>query len=137
MVDWLWVKKIIYPPVKSFLYKIGDVICIFNIPDLQMEFYDLDGNFSYKVRLKMDPDVKVRWTYEILVDPVTLKVFTPYVNSGMIGLYEIDLNTGDLSRVLSVYHPFPKKLIAYENYLYYIYNDRDLQNNTMLFRQHM
>ncbi len=137
MVDWLWVKKIIYPPVKSFLYKIGDVICIFNIPDLQMEFYDLDGNFSYKVRLKMDPDVKGRWTYEILVDPVTLKVFTPYINSGMIDLYEIDLNTGDLSRVLSVYHPFPKKLIAYENYLYYIYNDRDLQNNTMLFRQHM
>jgi len=137
MVDWLWIKKIVYPPVKSFLYRIGDFICIFNTPDRQMEFYDLDGNYSYKVELKLDLSGEGRWTYEILADPVTLKVYTPYLKNGIVTLYEIDLNTGGLTRILSVVDPFPQKLRVYEDYLYYIYDNRDLQNNTMLFRQHL
>jgi len=136
-VEWYWVRKIIYPPVKSFLYRIGEFICIFNTPNKQMEFYDLEGNYSYKIELKLYNAGEGKWTNDILVDGVTLKVFTTYLKNGIISLYEIDLNTGELTKDLSVFHLFPQKLRIYDNYLYYLYDDPQLPDNKMLFRQRL
>ena len=134
-VDWYWIRKIIYPPVKSFLYRIGEFICIFNTPNRQMEFYDLQGNYSYKIELRLHDAGEGRWTNDILIDGVTLKVYTTYLKNGTLGLYEIDLNTGELTRILSVFHLFPQKLRIFDNYLYYLYDDPQLPDNKMLFRQ--
>jgi hypothetical protein len=136
-VEWYWVRKIIYPPVKSFLYRIGEFICIFNTPNKQMEFYDLEGNFSYKIELKTDNAGGGRWTNEILIDGITLKVFTTYLKNGVISLYEIDLNTGMLTKVLSTFHYFPQKMRISDNYLYYLYDDPISPDNKMLFRQRL
>ena len=136
-VEWYWVRKIIYPPIKSFLYRVGEFICIFNVPDKQMEFYDLEGNYSYKIELKTDHAGEGRWTNDILIDGITLKVFTTYLKNGILNLYEIDLNTGTLTKTLSSFHLFPQKLRIYDNYLYYLYDDPISPDNKMLFRQRL
>jgi hypothetical protein len=134
--EWTWVKKILYPPLKSFLYRIGEFICVFNLPNRQMEFYDLDGNYSYKIELKTDVE-DGKWTYDILSDVTTLKVYTTYLKNGMMNLYEIDLNTGILTKIITCFHPYPQKPRIYENYLYYLYDDPILPDNKMLFRQRL
>jgi hypothetical protein len=134
-VEWYWVRKIIYPPIKSFLYRIGEFICIFNTPSRQMEFYDLEGNYSYKIELKTNHAGEGRWTNDILIDGITLKVFTTYLKNGILNLYEIDLNTGQLTKILSTFHYFPQKLRISDNYLYYLYDDPISPDNKMLFRQ--
>jgi hypothetical protein len=136
-VEWYWIRKIIYPPIKSFLYRIGEFICVFNTPNKQMEFYDLQGNYSYKIELKLHNTGEGRWTYDILIDGVTLKVFTTYLKNGVISLFEIDLNTGELSKALSVMHLYPQKMRIFDNYLYYLYDDPQLPDNKMLFRQRL
>jgi hypothetical protein len=136
-VEWYWVRKIIYPPIKSFLYRIGEFICIFNTPNKQMEFYDLAGNYSYKIELITDHAGGGRWTNDILIDDITLKVFTTYLKNGILTLYEIDLNTGTLTKVLSTFHYFPQKLMISDNYLYYLYDDPIAPDNKMLFRQRL
>jgi hypothetical protein len=137
MDSWYWAKKVVYSPVKSFLYRIGEFICIFNTPNKIMEFYDLEGNFSYKIELKTDNAGGGRWTNDILIDGITLKVFTTYLKNGVISLYEIDLNTGMLTKVLSTFHYFPQKLRISDNYLYYLYDDPISPDNKMLFRQRL
>jgi hypothetical protein len=47
--EWSFTHKILYRPVKSALYIINNFVCIFDIPSKQLEFYDPDGNFSYKL----------------------------------------------------------------------------------------
>jgi len=136
-IEWYWVRKIAYPPIKSFLYRIGEFICIFNTPNKQMEFYDLEGNYSYKIELKTDHAGEGRWTNDILIDDVTLKVFTTYLKNGILNLYEIDLNTGMLKKILSSFHLFPQKLRISDNYLYYLYDDPISPDNKMLFRQRL
>ena len=136
-VEWFWVRKIIYPPIKSFLYRIGEFICVFNIPNKQMEFYDLDGNYSYKIELKVDHAGEGRWTNDILTDGVTLRVYTSYLKNGIVNLYEIDLNTGALTKSLSTFHYYPQKMRISDNYLYYLYDDPETPDNKMLFRQRL
>jgi hypothetical protein len=132
---WNWVKKVVYTPIKSFLYRIGEFLCIFNIPNQQMEFYDLEGDFSYIIALETDHAGEGRWSNDILIDAKTLKVFTTYLKNGYMSLYEINLNTGALTKKVTSYHAFPQKPTIYDNYLYYLYDDPDLPDNKMLFRQ--
>jgi hypothetical protein len=132
---WNWVKKVVYCPLKSFLYRIGDFLCIFNIPEKRMEFYDLQGNFSYIIQLEMDHVSEGRWTNDILIDESTRKVFTTYSRNGLANLFEIDLNTGSLTKKLTSFYPFPQKMTLYNDYLYYLYDDPVAPDNKMLFRQ--
>jgi hypothetical protein len=102
-----------------------------------MEFFDLDGNFSYKIELKTDHAGEGRWTNDILIDETTLKVFTTYLKNGILNLYEIDLNTGMLEKAISTFHTYPQKLRISGNYLYYLYDDPISPDNKMLFRQRL
>lgn len=135
--EWHWIRKIIYPPIKSFLYRIGEFICIFNTPNKQMEFYDLQGNYSYKIELKLPASGEGRWTNDILIDNITLKVFTTYLKNGLLSLHEIDLNSGELTKTITVEHLYPQKLRVFDNYLYYLYDIPVSPDNKMLFRQHL
>jgi len=135
--DWMWIRKIIYTPIKSFLYKIGDFICIFNTPNKQMEFYDLAGNYSYKLQLKADNAGEGRWTNDILIDEINLKVYTTFLKNGVNALYEIDLNTGELTKIMSIFHYFPQKIRIHDGYVYYLYDDPQDPDNKMLFRQRL
>jgi hypothetical protein len=134
-VTWNYVHKILYRPVKSALYRIGDYICIFNTPDRQIEFYDLTGNFSYKLAVKTGDVRDGRWTNDIVVDEMSGKVFTTFVSNGQYGLYEIDLNSGILNKRQALFHYFPEKIRVYNDFIYYLYNVPGDPDNKMLYRQ--
>ena len=134
-VTWNYVHKILYRPVKTFLCRIGDYICIFNTPLRQIEFYDANGNFSYKLALKIDNVKDGRWTNDIMIDERSEKIFTTFVSNGLYNLYEIDMNSGILKKRLTIFHYYPEKIRVYNYFVYYLYNVSGDPDNKMLYRQ--
>jgi len=134
-VTWNYVHKILYRPVKTALYRIGEFTCIFNIPERQMEFYDNEGSFSYKLALKIENVNDGRWTNDILPDERTGKIFTAFISNGHYSLYEIDLNSGILKKQLTLFHYYPQKVRVYNNFVYYLYDKSGEPDNKMLYRQ--
>ncbi|MCK9218786.1 MAG: carboxypeptidase-like regulatory domain-containing protein [Bacteroidales bacterium] len=134
-VTWNYVQKILYRPIKTTLYKTGNYICIVNTPDHQMEFYDLEGNYSYKIGMKTDSILAGRWSQEILVDDATSRIYTYYIKNGIFLVYRIDQNTGSLKIVATASHPYPQKLRIYNNWLYYLYDFPGSPDNKIMFRQ--
>jgi len=134
-VTWNYIHKILYRPVKTALYRIGEFTCILNTPDRQIEFYDFEGSFSYKLALRVDRVRDGRWTNDIVIDEVTKKVYTTFISNGQCNLYQIDLNSGDLKKRLTLFHDFPEKVRVYDSSVYYLYDVPGEQDNKMLFRQ--
>ncbi len=136
-VSWNYANKILYRPVKTALYRIKGYTCIFNIPDRNMEFYDDEGNFSYKLAILTEVVQSGRWTQEILTDDITHHVYTSFINNGIVTIYEIDLNSGSLKKKTTLHHSFPQKLIIHDGLVYYLYDVRGEADNKMLFRQYI
>ena len=134
-VTWSYVHQILYRPIKTSLYQIGNYICIFNTPDRQMEFYDSAGNFSYKLSLNIEKLKDGRWTNDILVDGATGKVYTTFFRNGRCSVYQIDLNSGNLRKRLSLIHDYPEKVRVYGDCIYYMYNLPGDPDNKMLYLQ--
>jgi hypothetical protein len=134
-VTWNYVHKILYRPVKTALYLIGDYTCIFNTPAQQIEFYDGKGNFSYKLALKTDLVKEGRWTGEVMVDDRSGKVYTTFLQNGTIHVFEININSGLLKKCISLAHSFPQKIKVYNNFIYYLYDVSGDPDNKMLYRQ--
>jgi hypothetical protein len=134
-LTWNYVHKILYRPIKTALYQIGDFTCIFNTPEEQMEFYDSTGNFSYKLALKIDKIRDGQCTNEILTDVTSDKAFTTFVSNGQYSLYEIDLNSGMMKKRLTLFHYYPKKVRVYNNFVYYLYDVPGNPDNKKLYRQ--
>jgi len=133
-VTWNYVHKILYRPIKTALYKIGNFICIFNTPERQMEFYDLGGVFSYKLALKIENVNDGRWTSDIIIDEQSEKIYTTFVSNGQYSLYEIDLNTGMLRKKLTLFHYYPEKVRVARDFVYYLYDVASDPDNKMLYR---
>lgn len=136
-VTWNYIHKILYRPIKTALYKIGDFICIFNTPEQQMEFYDLEGNFSYKLALQIDQVTFGKWTGDILIDEQSGKIYTHFVSNGQYTLYRIDLNTGLLKKRLGLFHYYPEKIRVNNDFVYYLFDVSADPDNKMLFRQEL
>ena len=136
-VTWNYVHKVLYRPVKAMLAQVGSYICIFNNPARQVEFYDPEGNFSYKLSLQVDQVNDGRWTQEIAIDKTSEKAYTTFLRNGICTVYKINLNTGALVRELSLSHPFPEKVRINNGWVYYLYDLSAEADNKMLFRQKM
>ncbi|MDP1621836.1 MAG: carboxypeptidase-like regulatory domain-containing protein [Bacteroidales bacterium] len=134
-VAWNFVHKILYRPIKTSLYRIGDYTCIFNTPEKQMEFYDISGNYSYKLAIHTDKVNDGRWTNDILIDEITGKAYTVFIRNGTYTIYRIDLNNGLLKKRLSLFHLYPRKVRIYDDRVYYLYDVAGDPDNKMLFRQ--
>ncbi len=135
--EWNWVHKILYRPMKTALYVIGDFICIFDIPARELEFYDMQGNFSLMLKLNVDVIKEGKWTGDIFLDETQSKVYTTFQKSTGSGLYRIDLNTGDLHKVLTIKHPFPQKIKIYKEQIYYLYDVHGNPDEKTLYRQNL
>jgi hypothetical protein len=133
--EWNFVQKILYKPVKTELYKIGNFICIFDIPESQIEFFDLKGNFSYKLQMKAEKSGEGRWTGDIIVDESDSRVYTTWVRNGTCTLFRVDLNSGELKKQIALEYPFPEKVRVYNNFVYYLYDIPGDPDNKMLYRQ--
>jgi hypothetical protein len=133
-VDWTYVHKILYKPVSSALCKIGDFICIFNTVDRTIEFYKMDGIFAFKLQLMINKIKEGNWSKSIFIDEEKSKVYTTFVQNGYDFLYAIDLNTGELKKVLSIAHLYPEKLEIHDGYVFYLYHEGGSGDNKELFR---
>ncbi|MCX6246375.1 MAG: carboxypeptidase-like regulatory domain-containing protein [Bacteroidetes bacterium] len=134
---WNFTHKTLYRPIKTALYRIGDFICIFNIPAKELEFFDLEGHFSYKLKISIDEIKDGRWSGDIFLDESQSKVYTSFLKSSGTGLYRIDLNTGELHKILSLIHPYPQKIRIYKDQVYYLYDILGDPDNKTLFRQNL
>jgi len=134
-VTWNYVHKILYRPIKTMLYRVGNYTCIFNTPERQIEFYDNSGNFSYKLSLMIGKVNDGRWTNDIITDDRNGKVFTTFVSNGRYTLYEINLNSGMLMKKLTLFHYYPEKVRVNDNFVYYLFDVSSDPDNKMLYRQ--
>jgi hypothetical protein len=135
--NWNWVHIALYRPVKTALYIINKFVCIFDIPAKQLEFYDTAGNFSYKLKLNIEAVRDGKWSEDIFLDENSSKVYTTFQKSAGTGLYRIDLNTGDLHKILTLTHPYPRKIRIYKDQVYYMYDILGDPDNKTLFRQNL
>jgi hypothetical protein len=135
--EWNWIHKALYRPMKTALYRVNDFICIFDIPQKQLEFFDPDGNFSYKLKINITPVKDGKWSGDIFLDENLSKVYTTFLRSSSTGLYQLDLNTGDLKKILTLRHPFPQKIRIYQGWIYYLYDVHNDPENKALFRQEL
>jgi hypothetical protein len=134
-VDWNYIHKIIYRPIKTALYLIGGYICIFNTPEREMEFYDREGNYSYKLALRISEVDDGRWTNEVIIDESTGRVYTTFLRNGVCSLYRIDLNNGMLTKQLSMVFPFPQKVRVCKGFVYFLYDVPGSPDNKLVYRQ--
>ncbi len=135
--EWNFTHKVLYRPLKTALYKIGNFICIFDIPAKQLEFFDTEGNFSYKLKINIDLIKDGRWSGDIFLDENQSKVYTTFLKSTGTGIYRIDLNTGDLHKILTLMHPYPQKIRIYKDRVYYMYDVLGDPDNKTLYRQQL
>lgn len=134
-VTWNYVNKILYRPVNTALYAIGEYICIFNTPAREVEFYDGQGRYSYKLALRVDEAAEGRWTGEVLADAATGRVYTTFLRNGSCSLFQIDLNNGSLKKRITLEHSFPRKVRVWNGWAFYLYDVAGDPDNRMLFRQ--
>lgn len=135
--EWNFTQKVLYRPVKTALYIINKFVCIFDIPAKQLEFYDTVGNFSYKLKINIEEIKDGRWSGDIFLDENQSKVYTTFLKSTGTSLYRIDLNTGDLHKLLTLIHPYPQKIRIYKDQVYYMYDVLGDPDNKTLYRQNL
>jgi hypothetical protein len=135
--EYSFTSKILYRPVKSALYIVDKYVCIFDVPGKQLEFYDTAGNFSYKLKINTDLIRDGRWSGDIFLDDKQEKVYTTFDKSSGTGLYRIDLNSGDLHKVVALTHPYPRKIRIYKDKIYYMYDVLGDPDNKVLYRQNL
>jgi len=133
-VDWSYVHKILYRPISTALCKIGDFICIFNTVAGTIEFYKIDGSYAFKLQLLIKNIKEGNWSKDIYIDEGKSKVYTTFIQNGYYFLYTVDLNTGELKKVLSIAHLYPEKLQIHDGYVYYLYHEAGSGDNKELFR---
>jgi hypothetical protein len=135
MVEWQWVRRILYKPNKSVLQKIGDTISVFNVTDGSIELFDLNGKYVSSLEITNLESVEGDWTREIYVDQSSHSVYTSFIKNGLFTIYGIDLEKGDLERIARTSHAFPQKVSIHEKHLYYMYDTPGEGDNVRLFRQ--
>jgi hypothetical protein len=136
-VTWNFAHKILYRPLKSSLFTVKGYTAIVNVPGSQIEFYDGDGNYSYKLHIETEGVTDGRWTGEVFPDKRTGKVYTTYLRNGILSLFRIDLNTGKLIKSIQIVHLYPQKVKIANGFVYYLHDDDRIPDNTVLIRQQL
>jgi len=135
IAEWVWVNKILYKPNVSVLHKFGDTIAIFNTTIGTLELYDLNGFPISETIMPVQQKGDEKWTKEIYIDAIAHIPYTSFIKNGRFMLYRINLNTGELKRVLATSHIFPQKIRIQNNFIFYLYNIPGAGDNKHLFRQ--
>jgi hypothetical protein len=135
MVDYAFIRQIVYKPNASVLEKIGDTLAVFNTTDGTIDLYNLNGMYISGLKLPLRQSNEEKWTREIFVDQIAHIPYTTFIKNGRSVLYRIDLNNGELNFALSTNHIYPRKLRIHDNFLFYLYDLPGTGDNKHLFRQ--
>jgi hypothetical protein len=134
-VDYWWIKKILYRPNTSSLHKVDEHLCVFNSVEHTLELFTLSGDLTAKLLIPTEEKSDSKWTTEIYIDRIEHKVYTSFLKGGRFTLFRVDLNTGDLKRILSAVHAFPDKVRVHDGFLFYLYDVPGIEDNKHIFRQ--
>jgi hypothetical protein len=135
MVEYVWVRTILYKPNRSVMFQIGDSLCVFNVTEGIMELYDMEGSFVNKLSLPIEKSMEGEWTQDVHIDAMEHQAFTSSMKNGHMILYQVDLQTGALHRMLKTIHAFPEKVNVYGGYLLYLYDKPWEGDEKYLYRQ--
>ena len=93
------------------------------------------GELTSKLKMPVHDIHEGSWTTEIYIDNIDHKAYTSFLTKGgNFTLYRINLNTGELKRILSADHGFPQKVSIHHNFLYYVYDTPGEGDNQRLYR---
>lgn len=133
--------NIIFPVIKTK----DNNIAFFNFGNDVIELMNKDGeilktvpiSFHKESVLKPDTispvrlfDSGWRWGHMILVDELNRDIYTTYLNSGMIRINRINLETGKLNPGTVIPFPFPEKIEIYNGEVYFL--NKGLNGNWVL-----
>jgi len=136
VVGWQWLKKIVFTANTSSLHRIDDVLGVFNTTKYTLDLYTMNGLFFSKLKMPVEDINEGRWTTEIYVDNIDHNAYTSFLTmGGYFTLYQINLNTGELKRILSAEQGFPQKVRIHRHFLFYLYDIPGEGDNKYLFRQ--
>jgi hypothetical protein len=133
--EWMWVKKILYTPNVSVLFKAGDTLAVFNTTNGAIELFNVNGKFMSGLAMPAQETGSGDWTKEIYVDRIAHSFYTSFLKNGKLSLCRIDLFTGELKRILVTTHIFPQKVKVHDNNLFYLYDLPGSGDNKHLFKQ--
>jgi hypothetical protein len=136
-VAWSYVHKILYRPMSSCLFRIANSICMLNISEQTIEFYQPNGTYSSKLLINIKSINEGKWSGILYIDELTLKVYTTFFKNGEYTLYRLNLNTGNLVMLVPIKKLFPDKILIHNGFAYYLYREEGSGTNVDLFRQRL
>lgn len=106
-----------YHPLKQ----IKDSIFIFNyITDSVYVYNEAEFERAFPIKYHYEQG----WKNEIITDATMQSAYAKFINSGIVYLYRVSLNTGTvLNQYRLEQHIFPENIKVKDNYAYYLYTD--------------
>lgn len=135
MVDWTWVRKIMYKPNRSVLCRIDSTLALFNTSEGSLDLYSFRGKYLKGLELAVKNATEGDWTREIFIDDYTSIPYTSFNKNGILSIYSVNLYDGSLRKVLQTAHSFPDKLRVQHDHLFYLYDVPGEGDTRKLYRQ--
>ncbi len=122
-----------FAPVFAPIHKDGNGTLIFNFAEGMILFYDSLNRLKKSIGMDFYKDKNLK---EILLnDPVDNRFFTLFEEKGIISVCEIDINTGNLFKPVTIpsFH-YIDHLTVYQGQLYFLYNEESFHEYKKIFR---
>lgn len=133
--EYSWIRKILYTSNHTTLKKTGKSISLFNTSEQTISSYSQGGEFQSELKMLVSQVNDGKWTADFYIDELSGTPYTSFLRNGLLTLYRIDLNTGDLRRVITAEHTFPQKIRIQNRCMYYLYSAPGSWENKRLYAQ--
>jgi hypothetical protein len=137
--DFNALKRFNYRRMNTPFVKLGDdTMAVFNFNDGVIELMDWEGRMYRTVPISFQKEegndlldvfslllsfAEWRWSGKIIVDEYYREAYTTFKKNGMVQIRKIDLGTGNLVNRFDLPFPFPKKILIYKGYAYFLIKD--------------
>jgi len=135
IVQWMWVRRILYQANASVLKKLGDTLVVINTAEATLNIYDNSGKYLAVYTMPVDKMSGEKWQHEIIFDELTHLPYTTFLKGGKMKVYRIDLSNGKLIYKVTTGFVFPEKIKIDNGYLYYMYNQPGINDTKKVYRQ--
>jgi len=135
MVDWMWIRQILYKPNTSVLCRLDDTLALFNTTEGSLCMFRENGQYLHSQTLSLDQAADGAWTKEIYLDQYDHQAYTSFMKNGILWIHRINLDTGQLHALVKTRHFFPEKLRIQHGHLFYLYDHPGERDNRRLYIQ--
>ena len=128
-VEHRFLKDIVYKPVFNHLFEIHDTLIYFNHINGSIDFFFPGLTPERSVPISYQKSKK--WKNTVLKDLVTNKTYTLYYNAGYFDLYEVNYNSGNISREARIPAMSTHKIEVNNGYVYYLGTETFLRSTAV------